>query len=71
MLGWVNHLGGAAAGLLIGSISCATLLTLWVNFMAAPEIVRDSSLAGLLIDRFPAVLALLPDEFDAIRDYFQ
>ncbi len=71
MLGWVNHLGGAVMGLVLGSIFCGALLTLWVNFMTPPEIVRDSSLAGLLLDRFPAVLALLPDEFDAIRSFFQ
>ncbi|MFC1992108.1 CvpA family protein [Chloroflexota bacterium] len=71
MLGWVNHLGGAVVGFAMGVIFAGALLTLWVNFMNAPEIVRDSSLASLLLDRFPAVLALLPDEFDAIRSFFQ
>ncbi|MFC1988876.1 CvpA family protein [Chloroflexota bacterium] len=70
MLGWVNHLGGAVAGFILGAIFCGALITLWVNFMQAPEIVRESSLAGVLLDRFPAVLALLPDEFDAIRSFF-
>jgi len=71
MLGWVNHLGGAVMGFIMGAISWGALLTLWVNFMTPPEIVRDSNLAGLLLDRFPMVLALLPDEFDMIRSFFQ
>ncbi|MFC2020489.1 CvpA family protein [Chloroflexota bacterium] len=71
MLGWVNHLGGAAFGFVLGAIFCGALLTLWVNFLGATGIVRDSSLAIILLDRFPAVLALLPDEFDAIRSFFQ
>ncbi|MFC1954897.1 CvpA family protein [Chloroflexota bacterium] len=71
MLGWVNHLGGAVMGFIVGAVSCGAVLTLWVNFMTPPEIVRDSNLAGLLLDRFPMVLALLPDEFDMIRSFFQ
>ena len=71
MLGWVNHLGGAVFGLVLGAILCGALLTLWVNFLGAPEIIRESSLAVILLDRFPAVLALLPEEFDAIRSFFQ
>ncbi len=71
MLGWVNHLGGAVFGLVLGAILCGALLTLWVNFLGAPEIIRESGLAVILLDRFPAVLALLPEEFDAIRSFFQ
>jgi len=71
MLGWANHLGGGIVGFLLGAIFCGSLLTLWVNFMTPPEVVRESSMANILLDRFPAVLALLPDEFDAIRSFFQ
>ncbi len=71
MLGWVNRLGGAAFGLIMGAIFCGALLTLWGNFLGAPEIFRESNLAGILLDRFPAVLALLPSEFDAVRSFFQ
>lgn len=71
LLGWVNHLGGGIMGFLMGAISCGALLTIWVNFMTPPEIVRDSSIAGILLDRFPMVLALLPDEFDMIRSFFE
>jgi membrane protein required for colicin V production len=70
MLGWVNHLGGAIFGLVLGVMLCAVLLALWGNFWGGNEIIEGSSLASILLDRFPAVLALLPDEFDAIRSFF-
>jgi membrane protein required for colicin V production len=69
-LGWVNHLGGAIFGLALGAMLCAVLLTLWGNFWGENEIIKESVLASILLDRFPAVLALLPDEFDAIRSFF-
>ena len=71
MLSWINHLGGAAFGLLMGAIFCGALLTLWGNFLGAPEAFTESRLAGILLDRFPAILALLPGEFDAVRSFFQ
>jgi membrane protein required for colicin V production len=71
MLGWVNHLGGAVFGLLTGAIFCGALLTLWGNFLGTPDAFAESNLAGILLDRFPAVLVLLPDEFDAVRSFFQ
>ena len=71
MLGWVNHLGGAILGLLLGAILCGALLTIWVNFLGMPEIIKQSTLAIILHDRFPVVLALLPDEFETIRSFFQ
>ena len=71
MLGWVNHLGGAAFGLVLGATLCAALLATWVKFLGIAGIISESSLAAILLDRFPAVLALLPGEFDAIRSFFQ
>ncbi|MEE8418744.1 MAG: CvpA family protein [Dehalococcoidales bacterium] len=71
MLGWANSLGGAVFGLILGAISAGALLTLWANFLGAPDVVADSGIAGILLDKFPAVLALLPSEFDSIRSFFQ
>ncbi len=70
-LGWLNHLSGAILGLVLGGTLCAALLTLWGKFLGANEVIGESSLAGILLDRFPALLALLPDEFDAIRSLFR
>lgn len=70
MLGWVNRLGGAVFGLVLGVILCSALLALWGKFFGATNIVEESGIASILLDRFPAVLGLLPDEFDAIRSFF-
>jgi membrane protein required for colicin V production len=69
MLSWVDHLGGAVFGLLIGAIFCGALLATWVKFLGT-DLVIQSFLAGVLLDKFPLVLGLLPSEFDAIRDFF-
>jgi membrane protein required for colicin V production len=71
LLGWVNHLGGAVFGFVMGTIFCAAILALWAKYAGTPDILRESLLAGILLDRFPAVLGLLPKEFDAIRSFFQ
>ncbi len=70
MLGWVDHVGGAIFGFLMGAIFCGALLAIWVKFLGA-GLITESLLAGVLLDKFPLVLVLLPDEFNAIRDFFQ
>lgn len=70
MLGWVDHVGGAAFGFLLGAILWSALLATWVQFFGS-GLVTGSFLAGVLLDKFPMILALLPSEFDAIRDFFQ
>ena len=70
MLGWVNRLGGVVFGLLLGGVFCGALLAIWANFLGTGAIT-SSGLATLLLDRFPMVLALLPEEFDAVRSFFQ
>ena len=62
MLGWVNRIGGAAFGLLLGAILCGAFLALWVNFFGAGEVIANSSLASIL-SRFPLVLGLMPGDF--------
>ena len=69
MLGWVNRLGGAIFGFLLGAVFCGALLAIWANFLGT-EIITSSGLATILLDRFPMVLALLPEEFDAVRSFF-
>lgn len=70
LLGWVDHLGGAVFGLLMGAIFMGALLATIVKFFGSNLIV-DSFLAGILLDKFPFVLGFLPGEFDTIRDFFQ
>ncbi len=71
MLGWINYLGGTVFGLALGAILCSALLAIWVKFLGTAGIIIQSSLAAILLDRFPAVLALLPGEFDMIRSFFE
>ncbi|MFC1984041.1 CvpA family protein [Chloroflexota bacterium] len=71
MLSWVNQLGGAVFGLALGAIFCGALLAIWVKWLGVGSTITESILAAVLLDRFPLVLALLPDEFDAIRSFFQ
>ncbi len=71
MLGWVNRLGGALFGFVLGAILCGAFLATWINFLGIEGAIADSALARVLLDYFPMVLALLPDEFDAVRSFFQ
>ena len=71
LLGWVNRLGGAVLGFVMGFFFCGALLSMWVNFLGIGSTVSDSALANLLLDGFPIILALLPAEFDSVRDFFQ
>jgi membrane protein required for colicin V production len=70
LLGWVDKVGGAVVGLLVGAIIWSIILATWVQFFGS-DLVADSFLAEVLLDKFPLILALLPEEFDAIRDFFQ
>ncbi len=71
MLGWVNRIGGAIFGLVLGAVFCGALLAMWINFMGIQSIIVESAMSNMLLDFFPVVLALLPDEFDTVRSFFQ
>ncbi|HUV56643.1 MAG TPA: CvpA family protein [Dehalococcoidales bacterium] len=71
LLGWINRLVGAVFGFAVGTILCSALLAIWVKFLGIQSFIVDSALATILLDRFPMVLALLPDEFSAVRSFFQ
>ena len=70
MLGWVNRLGGAVFGLVLGAIFCSALLAIWVKFLGLAGTIAESILASILLDSLPMVLALLPSEFDTLRSFF-
>jgi len=72
LLGWVNKLGGAILGFILGAIFCGAILTMWVNFYQGSNNTIDGSpLALFLLDGFPIVLGLLPAEFDSVRTFFE
>lgn len=72
LLGWLDKLGGAAFGLAIGGLLSGALLAIITKFQysGVEDIIRDSPLASFFLDRFPFVLGLLPEEFDAVRQFF-
>ena len=70
MLGWVNRLGGAILGLFLGALFCGALLAMWVHFLGMADVIADSAIATVLLDRLPMVLGLLPSEFDSVRSVF-
>ena len=69
MLGWVNRIGGAVFGLVLGALLFGAVLALWINFLGAGEVIASSRLAAIL-SQFPLMLNLLPGEFDSIRSVF-
>ena len=71
MLGWVDHLVGAAFGLIMGVLFTGALLAIWVNLFGSGGTIGNSALAAFLLDKFPLVLAFLPDEFNKVRPFFQ
>jgi membrane protein required for colicin V production len=70
MLGWVNHTGGAIFGLILGAIFISAILATWVKFFGT-DMLAESFIAAFLLDKFPMVLTLLPEEFDMVRDFFR
>jgi membrane protein required for colicin V production len=71
LLRWLNRLGGALFGFLIGAIFCGAALATWVKFFGMSTALEESITAPVLLDRLPLVRALLPDEFDAVRSFFR
>lgn len=71
MLGWVDRLGGAIFGLLWGAILYGALLAMWLKYVGGAEVITESAVASILVKSFPLVLALLPQELDAVRSFFQ
>jgi len=69
MLGWVNRIGGAVFGLVLGALLFGAVLALWIKFLGAGEVIASSRLAAIL-SQFPLMLNLLPGEFDSIRSVF-
>jgi membrane protein required for colicin V production len=69
LLGWVNRIGGAIFGLLMGALFVSAALAVWVKF-AGTDSIGESFMAAFLLDKFPIILGLLPSQFDSIRDFF-
>jgi len=71
MLGWLDRLVGFILGVFIGGLLCAAILAIAVKYDPGMEaVISQSGLAKFIMEGFPLLLALLPGEFDFIRDFF-
>ena len=76
MLGWVDSIGGALLGLLVGALLATAVLIAvgkWaagVGATGVEETIGNSTLAELLMDSFRFLLLLLPDRFEVVREFF-
>lgn len=71
MLGWADRLFGFIIGAAIGTMLCAAVLAIVSKYLPGTQAaISNSVMARLLMDQFPLLLALLPDEFDSIRNFF-
>ena len=71
LLGWLDRLVGGILGVGIGLLLFAAMLAVVSKYLpGSVETISQSALARFLIEGFPLLLALLPEEFDFIRDLF-
>jgi len=71
-LGWLDHLAGAAFGLLKGLILVEVFLILFTTYpyLGLGDTIRGSAIAPLFLDGGPVLLKLLPGEFnDAVEAF--
>ena len=71
-LGWVDGLAGLAIGLLLGAIAATAVVSAAgiVPSASVQDAVDESTLAEPLIENMDIVFALLPEEFDDVKDLF-
>jgi len=71
ILRWLDRLVGCVIGFIIGFLLCAAVLAIVGKYYPGAEAaISQSAVARFLMERFPLLLALLPEEFDFIRDFF-
>jgi len=61
----------AAVACAVAGRACAAVLAACVKFGLGSDFIHGSGIARLLLDWLPVVLGLLPNEFDAVRNFFQ
>jgi membrane protein required for colicin V production len=72
MLGWLDRLIGFVLGAVVGCLLCGAILAIISKyFPGSQSIISQSAVARFLMEQFPLLLALLPDEFDFVRNLFE
>jgi membrane protein required for colicin V production len=66
LLGWLDHLAGAAFGLMKGLVLVELFLMFFATFpyLGLDDAIDGSGIAPLFLDNGPALLKLLPGEFN-------
>ena len=70
MLGWVDKIGGAILGLILGALSISAILAI-IAKVSNSSLITDSKFAGFFLDKFPIVSKFLPGDFSTIRNFFK
>ena len=70
LLGWLNRLGGAILGLILGSIFIAAFLVIIAKVADGAGFLNESAIAPVLLDSIPLILVFLPPEFDKVHQFF-
>ena len=71
ILGWLDRLIGFILGTGVGLLLVAAMLAITSKYLpGVGATVASSMIARFLMAQFPLLLALLPEEFDSIRDFF-
>lgn len=71
-LGWLDHLGGGVFGFAKGALICQLVLVAFAKFsvLGMEPAITESRLAPLFLKTFPFLLNLLPQEFEAVKQFF-
>jgi len=69
LLGWINRLLGGVIGAFMGALMISAILAIIIKYTGS-SIISGSAIAGFLLNYFPMILGLLPDEFNAIQGFF-
>ena len=70
MLGWVDKIGGAVLGLILGALSISAILSI-IAKVSKTSLITDSKFAGFFLDKFPLILKFLPGDFSMVRNFFK
>jgi membrane protein required for colicin V production len=70
MLGWVDKIGGAVLGLILGALSISAILAI-IAKVSNSSLITDSKFAAFFLDKFPLILTFLPGDFSTIRNFFK
>ena len=72
LLTWLDRLLGGIFGLALGALLCAAALAACVKYGLGTDFIKGSAIAKFMLDQFPAILVLLPSDFDdSVKQLFQ